>query len=346
MIHDLKTNNTFAIYRLPNEEHHYLLRSENNEVIPFDELGDKPAFVFHPFEENEVCPALAIPSDNIYINPKFSFRSDHKGDPYFISEAEYIPLLEDFVDYIEEGNCHKAICSRIIKKEMMVEDLYPLFIRLKEQYPFAFIYLVNIPNLGCWMGATPEILLTDHDKIGETVALAGTRPLSSEEDWDKKEVVEQQMVERYMANILINRKKSFQKIGPFTVKAGRVMHLKTKFRFPLESNWKDVAMDIHPSPAVCGLPKEKAKTFILKTEPHERGYYCGFLGPVNMQGKTDLYVNLRCMQVFNDTFALYVGGGITSGSVPHKELNETTWKSRTLSDIIEEVYCEPVLSDI
>lgn len=345
MVHNLNIEHTFAIYRLPNEEHHYLLRSEKDRFILFDELGNEPAFVFHPFEESEACPAVAIPSDYIYINPKFSFRSHHIGNPYFTSEKEYIPLLENFIDHIQEGDFHKAICSRIIKKEMTVEDLYPLFIRLKEQYPFAFIYLVNIPNIGCWMGATPEILLTDHDKIGETVALAGTRPLSSTEDWGKKEIVEQQMVERYMANILISRKKSFQKLGPFTVRAGRVMHLKTKFRFPLESNWKDVAMDIHPSPAVCGLPKEKAKEFIIGTEPHERSYYCGFLGPVNMQGKTDLYVNLRCMQVFNDVFALYVGGGITADSIPEKELNETTWKSRTLSDIIEEVYCEPMLSE-
>lgn len=341
MRHNLNTGDTFAIYRLPNEDHHYLLRSENNDVVSFEDLVDEPAFVFHPFEVNKVNPALAIKADEIYINPKFSFKSDHLGSPYFISEPEYIPLLENFVDNIKEGDIHKAICSRIIRKEMDAEDLYPLFLRLKEQYPFAFVYLVNIPDVGCWMGATPEILLTDHEKMGETVALAGTRPLTSTEDWGKKEVIEQQMVERYMANILIQRKKSFQKIGPFTVKAGRVMHLKTRFRFPLESNWKDVAMDIHPSPAVCGLPKETAKEFILNTEPHERGYYCGFLGPVNMHGKTDLFVNLRCMQVFNDTFALYVGGGITADSIPQKELDETNWKSRTLSDIIEEVYCEP-----
>ncbi len=343
MQYSLETRDTFAIYRLPNEEHHFLIQANKEDVIPFHELDNEPAFVFHPFEESVASPALALKANNIHINPKFSFKSIHQGSPYYISEPEYIPLLEGFVDHIQNGAFHKAICSRIIRKEMHVEDLYPLFIRLKEQYPFAFIYLINIPDVGCWMGATPEILLTDHDKMGETVALAGTRPLSSTEDWGKKEIIEQQMVERYMANILIRRKKSFQKLGPFTVKAGRVMHLKTRFRFPLESNWKDVALDIHPSPAVCGLPKEKAKAFIHDTEPHERAYYCGFLGPVNMNGKTDLFVNLRCMQVFNDTFALYVGGGITADSIPQKELEETIWKSRTLSDIIEEVYCEPHL---
>ncbi len=341
MKHVLGTKDVFAIYRLPNEDNFYLLQPEANQYIPLESLSENDAaFVMHPFDEEGDSPAIAFIPKKIFINPQFSFFSEHKGNPHIISESNYIPLLDKFVEAIQSNNFHKAICSRIIQKDMPTEDLYPLFMKLQKQYPFAFIYLMNIPGEGCWMGATPEILLTDDHGVGETAALAGTRPLSSEEDWGKKEIIEQQMVERYIANILISRKKNFQKIGPFTINAGRVMHLKTRFRFPLESHWKEVAMDIHPTPAICGLPKVEAKDFILQNEPHDRSYYCGFLGPVNLHGKTDLFVNLRCMQVFKDKFALYVGGGITSDSVSTKELEETRWKSRTLSDIIEEVYCE------
>ncbi len=339
MKHELGNKDAFAIYRLPNEENHYLLKSRNQQPIPFAKLGkEETAFVMHPFDAEGNAPALALIPEEIYINPQFIFKSAHHGEPHFISEENYLPLLENFIQCICDNNFHKAICSRVIPKHMPTENLYALFMKMKKQYPFAFVYLINLPGIGCWMGATPEILLTENNGIGETVALAGTRPLSSMEDWGKKEIIEQQMVERYIANILISRKKSFQKIGPFTVNAGHVMHLKTRFRFPLESHWKEVALDIHPTPAICGLPQDKAQQFILENEPHDRSYYCGFLGPVNFQGKTDLFVNLRCMQVFKDKFALYVGGGITSDSEPEKELEETRWKSRTLSDIIEEVY--------
>ncbi len=338
----LTNKDAFAVYRLPREDNYQMVRCSGDDILAFEDFDpSNTGFVFHPFKESDKCPALVLPADELAINPKFSFSCDQSGHPFVIDERSYVPLVSNFVDHIRMGDFHKAISSRIITKEKPLEDLFPLFIKLKNQYPFAFVYLVNIPGVGCWMGATPEILLTAQNGIGETVALAGTRPLTSTEDWGRKEILEQQMVERYMADILIKRKKNFSKTGPFTVNAGNVMHLKTRFRFPMSSSWKAVAMDIHPSPAVCGLPKQKAMDFIIDTEPHHREYYCGFLGPVNLDGQTHLYVNLRCMQVFKDKFALYVGGGITADSVPEKELEETRWKSRTLSDIIEEVYREP-----
>ncbi len=340
MRHELGIEDAFAVYRLPNEDNHYLIRPKGNQTIRLENLDtNESAFVFHPFMESEEYPALAFIPEKITFNAEFSFKSYHNGNPVFIAEGDYIPLLEKYVDKIKSNCFHKAICSRVIQKEMPTGDLYPLYIELKKKYPFAFVYLVNVPGIGCWMGATPEVLLTENNGIGETVALAGTRPLSSSEDWTRKEIIEQQMVESYIADVLIKRKKSFHKNGPFTVNAGHVMHLKTRFRFPMESHWKDVAMDIHPTPAICGLPKVEAWNFILENEPHQRGYYCGFLGPVNLHGQTNLFVNLRCMQVFENQFALYVGGGITRDSEPEKELEETRWKSRTLSDIIELVYC-------
>ncbi len=339
---NLTHTDTFAIYSLPNEEHHFLVRSSKKQVIPFESLSpDESAFVFHPFTETDHSPALAILPEQILMNPVFTFCSEHTGNPVSLSESSYVPLVEQFVDEIQQGGFHKIISSRIIEKFAQPDNLYPLFMKLKEQYPLAFVYLVNIPDVGCWMGATPEILLTiDENDIGETVALAGTQPLLDLSDWGKKEITEQAMVEQYMANILIKRKKNFRKYGPYNARAGQVVHLKTRFTFPVNSGWKEVAMDIHPSPAVCGLPKESAREFIIRTEPHDREYYCGFLGPVNWNGRTDLFVNLRCMQVFSDKFALYVGGGITFDSIPEKELDETRWKSRTLSDIIETV-CQP-----
>lgn len=343
MEHNLNNNDVFVAYRMPNAEHHYLLRPNKNKVLPFSALEeDTPAFVFYPFQENKKTPALAIPAHQVYVNPKFHFKSEHENRKQEQQVKNYIPLLERFIQHIETGKAHKIICSRIIHQEMKVDDLYPLFMRLKEEHPQVFIYIINIPNVGCWIGATPEVLFTHQNKVGETVALAGTRPLPNTEQWGKKETQEQQMVEQYIANILIQKKKSFQKIGPYSVQAGRIMHLKTRFRFPMSYQWKDIALDIHPSPAVCGLPKQTAKQFILENEPHDREYYCGFLGTVNIHNQTNLFVNLRCMKAFRNSFALYVGGGLTIDSIPQKELEETYWKSRTLSDILEKLYTETV----
>jgi isochorismate synthase len=73
---------------------------------------------------------------------------------------------------------------------------------------------------------------------------------------------------------------------------------------------------LHPTPAVCGLPKQEAKDFILENEGTTE-YYTGFLGELNKEGfnkdtlKSDLYVNLRCMKIKDNQAHLYMGCGIT-----------------------------------
>jgi len=88
--------------------------------------------------------------------------------------------------------------------------------------------------------------------------------------------------------------------------------------------------NLHPTPAVCGLPKDKSLELILQTEKHNREYYAGYCGPINYQNKTDLFVNLRCMKILEDQLALFVGGGLTKDSVPTKEWDETVLKAKTL----------------
>jgi isochorismate synthase len=96
---------------------------------------------------------------------------------------------------------------------------------------------------------------------------------------------------------------------------------------------------LHPTPAVCGLPKNEALSFILEHEIHNREFYSGFLGPVNMtsgrgRNSSSLYVNLRCMKLRENTAILYAGCGITVESEPEKEWQETELKANTLLSVI------------
>jgi isochorismate synthase len=130
---------------------------------------------------------------------------------------------------------------------------------------------------------------------------------------------------------------AIERKGPETVRAGNVMHLQTKYAFKMSAGagpMKDLIMQLHPTPAVCGLPKEKALRGILSTEKHNREYYAGFCGPLNHGGTTDLFVNLRCMKIFPDKLALYTGGGLTADSDPEKEWEETEMTAATLLSMI------------
>ena len=108
-----------------------------------------------------------------------------------------------------------------------------------------------------------------------------------------------------------------------------------------KSNLKEVVSVLHPTPAVCGFPMQKAKKFIFENEGYDRSYYTGFLGELNIKGdyinkpKSDLFVNLRCMQVVKNMAHIYVGCGITKDSIPEKEFLETVNKSMTMKIILD-----------
>jgi len=81
------------------------------------------------------------------------------------------------------------------------------------------------------------------------------------------------------------------------------------------------------------MPKEPAVQLINEFEAHDRKFYTGYLGPVNLDNKTSLYVNLRCMELFNTKANLFAGAGVTAISDPEKEWSETELKFNTLLNI-------------
>ena len=112
--------------------------------------------------------------------------------------------------------------------------------------------------------------------------------------------------------------------------------MKSDFHFSLPDVRKigDVLKLLHPTPAVCGLPKEEAYRFILANEGYDRSYYSGFIGWLDPNGTTDLYVNLRCMNISPTTFTLYAGGGLLAASRLEDEWQETEDKLDTMRRLI------------
>src|SRR5690606_28990981 len=199
-------------------------------------------------------------------------------------------------------------------------DLVNSFKLLVQFYPTAFKYCAFHPEIGLWMGATPEQLLKVRDISIQTVALAGTKTKDKiDEDWGEKEKVEQQLVTDFILESLepFIAEKSVSK--PYTHQAGNLLHIKTDISAQLKdkSQLVEVLNVLHPTPAVCGFPKENAKDFILENEGYNREFYAGFLGELNYEAEniesnnSDLFVNLRCMKIENNIANIYVGCGIT-----------------------------------
>jgi isochorismate synthase len=202
--------------------------------------------------------------------------------------------------------------------------------------------MIQLPEVGCWMGATPEPLLVIEDEQVKTVSLAGTQIATNKAiesyQWSSKEIEEQGIVTGFVENLLHSLNiQQFSKSGPENYQAANLIHLKTAFEFPqseLKNRFSGLLKALHPTPSVGGLPKAEAREFILANEKHDRSYYTGFLGPVNIENKTNIFVNLRCLQLFDNQFVLYSGAGITTSSVAENEWTETDNKMMTMMNVM------------
>jgi isochorismate synthase len=253
------------------------------------------------------------------------------------------------VDVIRAEAMEKVVLSRSSTSPLPdAFRLHRAFDKMTSAYPNAFVSLVAIPGLGTWLGASPEVLVSvDQQQVFKTVALAGTQPACEDGStanaiWRQKEIEEQGMVERYILSCFKKlRLREYSEVGPRTVIAGNLMHLRTDFKVDLkEVDFPTLGTEmlrlLHPTSAVCGLPKEPALQFILTNEGYNRSYYSGFLGPVNSKAGTHLFVNLRCMQLLQHEAVLYAGAGITGESSPEKEWQETQHKLQTMFKILSD----------
>jgi len=345
----------FACWFFPNESRLGLIVGNASDVVffdRFDQLNGEAGFVFAPYCITENSPVLLLQSNTFFEDFSLEDSLDIADfEPFskneeartcdFQSKDDYLKLIDKTVTEIREGALSKVIISRQIPAKRTDTSLGSTFLQLHDQTPNAFTYLVNLPVAGIWMGATPEVLIKSDGEQFETVSLAGTqvrKPGADEYYWSTKDIEEQAFVSRYMLDVFFNFDiHKYKTKGPETLESGKVAHLKTSFLFPIEKIEKRLGnfiADLHPTPAVCGLPKDLAAEFIQKNEPHERKYYTGYLGPWRLNQQVSLFVNLRCMEITSAEFLLYVGGGITSRSIPEKEWDETNQKAKTLLSVI------------
>ncbi len=294
--------------------------------------------------------------EKYWIEVEKQSKSNDKTMPYHLNirpdteisgkKAHFIKMVGNGIAAIEDGEFDKVVSARTLDEPLPEHfNVVDQFQRMEKAYPGDFINLVSIPERGTWMGVTPELLIESSNDQFRTVSLAGTQPFPldvdlSEAAWNQKEIEEQAMVSRYIIEQFKTiRLREFEESGPRSIRAGNIIHLKTEYTVNLtEVHFPELSTVmlhlLHPTSAVCGMPKFSALRFIVANEHLSREFYSGFLGPVNMDGVSRLYVNLRCMQILRTRAVLYAGAGITHDSIPEKEWDETALKCQTLLDVM------------
>ena len=362
----LENSFPFALYRLPNEQITTLLISTNSEPIrkkiDFEECN--AGFVFAPFSDglpyffNADLVFEAIDNFEFEVPESVSdlFQNKISLDNTFEltlstrteDKETYKSKVQTAIKEINEGNAQKIVLSR--KKHIGTinkNNYFEGFKNLCSEYKSAFVSLISLPERNqIWMGASPEILVSQNQEgLFKTVALAGTQSAIDKDGnkikpidalWSHKEIEEQAIVGRYIINCLKKiRVREFDELGPKTVVAGNLLHLNTTYTIDSKeisfSNFSSVMLDLlHPTAAVCGMPKESSEAIIQQIEGYEREFYSGYLGPVNMHNSSQLFVNIRVMKIENGEVYAFAGGGLTEDSDPEKEWNETEIKLQTI----------------
>lgn len=262
-------------------------------------------------------------------------------------KRHFLSMVRQAVGRIEAGDFSKVVLARK-KTRKLPEGFNPgdFFLDLCRHYPSAFVSIVSAPQSGTWIGATPEPLFrVQCDGMFYTTALAGTQPFRmgkalSSVAWTQKAIEEQAMVSRYIINCFKKiRLREFEEDGPKTSRAGNLVHLRSDYSVNTkEVNFPNLGTVmlrlLHPTSAICGMPRDISLKFICEHEDFDRRYYAGYLGPVNIGDDTRIFVNLRCMEVRNGFAELYAGAGITRDSEEEKEWKETSLKIKTLEDAL------------
>ncbi|WP_336718899.1 chorismate-binding protein [Chryseobacterium mucoviscidosis] len=250
----------------------------------------------------------------------------------FVAETkeEYLKNLEKVIAVIKEHQLPKLVYSRRkIFTDFEEINLKESFNHLCQSYPNAFRYIF-IDDENSWMGAFSEVLgkFSKRTHEFETMSLAGTLPVS--ESWSEKEIEEQKPVTSYIRNILNQYSENVTESETYDHISGNIKHLRTDFKAQIKpENLDQIIQKLHPTPAVCGIPKDFCKEEIQKIEKFPRELYAGYI-KIETDETVQYFVNLRCSKLYKNAVHLFVGGGITALSNPEKEWTETELKSEAV----------------
>lgn len=249
-------------------------------------------------------------------------------------EADYIDSVDELIGRLQSSG-GKTVMSRVICGRGVVD-----WVDVAEKYftlhPEAFRYIYQTPRHGCWLGASPELLVKVADGRFTTMALAGTREIiDADKPWNGKNIAEQAIVRDYIVDRLFDIGLNPEVHQTETVTTGNLQHLRSIIDGDASSSdVAEIISALNPTPALAGYPLHTALENIVELERHPRRCYGAYI-MVRTSESAEAYVNLRCVNFDTENWCMYVGGGIMPDSDSEDEWRETEAKSKILYQLIE-----------
>lgn len=320
----------FALYALPGEQEPHFCMAKDGRTE--EDFIFRNGFLLATFTGKQLfIPAELAEPPAPDVWPLMQ-QQPHRAAT---TREEYTALFHLYTDFIRSGQVRKIVLART-EDAAVASDFSPTraFQRACANRPDAFKALVHTPQHGTWLFCTPEQLITGSGNTWHTMALAGTR-MPCTLPWDAKNRREQALVTDFMREVLTPLADDIHLSKPENLRAGNIEHLCTRFclRMP-PGRLLRLLEQLPPTPAVCGSPVAAARELLLRYPDIDRSCYAGYLGPWE-SGGVQLYVALRCMQIFPGFCRLYAGGGLMPDSDEESEWQETAAKMQTMRALLK-----------
>lgn len=311
-------------------------------AIPFDTQKPSSLFVYRDHEKH----VHSTSAD--YQKGQKANRVDIEKIVRVVDEAAFQQTVNAALKSITCGELEKVVLSQSQSLQFKSElDTHLLLQHLRRYNPNAYVFSVPVGLDSVFLGASPELLLSKRDRKVVSNPLAGSIPRSQDNSVDqvKSNALRKSVKDNYEHRIVVDS--IAQKIAhhcvelaiseyPHVLATNTMLHLSSTVRGYLRSEAPDalnIALDLHPTPAICGTPTAAAKDFILQNEGYDRGFYAGLVGWMDAHGNGDWAVSIRCGQLTNRQLNVFAGAGVVVGSDPQAEWIETESKLKTLMNI-------------
>jgi isochorismate synthase len=336
----IKGDKDFVLYHLPKSKE--VVFKTGKFINPDTKSSFKNTFVIQEFKTKSVKflaveESIIFPLEDLQDKP----HSYHIMTSGTDDSESYKNIAKNYIDKLEKNIIRKIVLAR--KKEVVLnQEIEPItFLKgLCNKYPNSFTYIFRADGKNIWIGATPELFVKADKNTMRSASLAGTSINLEEDEYllsSNKNILEQELVTDYIYNIYKTHLAHVDKGNPGILNTGNLKHIQTMVTGNPQKDFIlfDFLSDLHPTPAVCGVPKQQAFEEITKNENFNREFYSGFLGPFFNEDNFHFFVNLRCMKMSGKNLTLFAGSGLVKGSEEGDEFLETENKFNTLLSMFD-----------
>lgn len=319
-----------------------------------------------PFSEHSnvrlFCPTRVVERGRFWVDPStLPERTPSSRSPttsVMRSEQGFLKAVSEAVQAIRSGELDKVVLARTEDRPVQRSPNVANLLRvLHARNPHGFTYALALPRDATesgerasktLVGASPELLISRRGTRFVTAPLAGSLPRGKTPEEDRrnardllrssKDLHEHRIVvEHIMECLRPFTRELLCEAEPIVIATRNMLHLSTRIEGKLpdrEVSSLRLALALHPTPAVCGVPTERAHAFIQRVEDFDRGFFTGTLGYMDASGDGDWIVTIRCAELGPSRVRVFAGAGIVESSVPELELAETSAKMTTMLEAI------------